>query len=241
MKPARDRPRILVVDDESAIRRFLRISLSSQGYDVAEASDVGSGIAKVDTMDPDLVVLDLGLPGGDGRTVLGAIRERSAELPVIILSVRSDEGGKVDALDAGANDYVTKPFGLPELLARIRRLLRSASGLGRATRFDDGRLRIDPEARTVTLQGEPVHLTRKEYGVLRILLEHSGRVVTQRHLLQQVWGPAHAERTHYLRIIVGRLRQKLGDDPAEPTYIVTEPAVGYRFTGTGHNPTGMHR
>lgn len=232
MSTVRERPRILVIDDEFSIRRFLRISLSSQGYDMIEAADAAAGLDQLQRARPDLVVLDLGLPGTDGRSVLDAIRQRSATLPVIILSVRADEGGKVDALDAGANDYVTKPFGLPELLARIRRLLRSpVSANASAGSFDDGHLRIDPKAHRVTLEGKSVHLTRKEYGVLRLLLGQAGRVVTQRHLLQEVWGPTHVERTHYLRIIVGRLRQKLGDDPTEPTYIQTEPGVGYRFTG----------
>lgn len=234
MNKVHERPRILVIDDESSIRRFLRISLASQGYDMIEAADAAAGLDQLQRAQPDLVVLDLGLPGADGRSVLDAIRRQSATLPVIILSVRADEGGKVDALDAGANDYVTKPFGLPELLARIRRLLRSpVTANAAAGPFDDGHLRIDPAAHRVTLDGKPVHLTRKEYGVLKLLTGQAGRVVTQRHLLQEVWGPTHAERTHYLRIIVGRLRQKLGDDPTEPTYIQTEPGVGYRFTG-GH-------
>lgn len=231
MSAVRKRLRILVIDDETSIRRFLRISLSSQGYDMIEATDAASGLDQLQRAQPDLVVLDLGLPGADGRSVLNAIRQQSATLPVIILSVRADEGVKVDALDAGANDYVTKPFGLPELLARIRRLLRSpVPDQAAVGPFDDGHLHIDPAAHRVTMNGKPLHLTRKEYGVLRILVGQAGRVVTQRHLLQEVWGPTHADRTHYLRIIVGRLRQKLGDDPTEPTYIQTEAGVGYRFT-----------
>lgn len=230
MSTPRGRPRILVIDDEQQIRRFLRISLTSQGYDVVEARDATEGLARLATSEPDLVVLDLGLPGRDGRVVLDEIRTRSTNLPVLILSVRADEGGKVDALDAGANDYVTKPFGLPELLARVRNLLRRP---GDATPepavYDDGRLYVNPDSREVRLQGRPVHLTRKEYGVLRILLEHRDRIVTQRQLLRNVWGPTHTEDTHYLRIIVGRLRSKLGDDPTEPVYIHTEPGVGYRL------------
>ena len=240
MTRVRDRPRILVVDDEAQIRRFLRISLVSQGYEVEEAADAATGLERLDAADPDLVILDLGLPGRDGRGVLEDIRRRSPDLPVLILSVRADEGGKVDALDAGANDYVTKPFGLPELLARVRNLLRG----GRRTEspvgiYDDGRLRIDSSTRDVRVGGRPVHLTRKEYAVLRMLLGQPGRVVTQRQILREVWGPTHAEHTHYLRIIVGRLRQKLGDDPTEPTYIHTEPGVGYRFdAGGGEDPHG---
>lgn len=232
MSTVRPRPRILVVDDESQIRRFLRISLTSQGYDVTEAADATAALARVDDTAPDLVVLDLGLPGADGRTVLAGIRARSGELPVLILSVRADEGGKVDALDAGANDYVTKPFGLPELLARIRNLLRRPGrGASAPGVHDDGRLRVNPGSREVRLDGAAVHLTRKEYAVLHMLLEQRGRVVTQRQILREVWGPTHAEHTHYLRVIVGRLRQKLGDDPTEPRYIHTEPGVGYRFGG----------
>lgn len=230
MSPPRQRPRILLVDDEYQIRRFLRISLTSQGYDVVEARDGIEGAARLESTDPDLVVLDLGLPGRDGRAVLDEIRSRSVDLPVLILSVRSDEGGKVDALDAGANDYVTKPFGLAEFLARIRNLLRrTGSATAGTAPYDDGRLYVDPQSREVRLAASPIHLTRKEHEVLRLLLEHRGRVVTQRQLLREVWGPTHTEHTHYLRIIVGRLRSKLGDDPTEPIYIHTEPGVGYRF------------
>lgn len=233
MNTAHQRPRILVVDDERQIRRLLRISLTSQGYDVIEAADAGTGLARLDDTCPDLVVLDLGLPGRDGRTLLVDIRARSPELPVLILSVRAREGDKVDALDAGANDYVTKPFGLPELLARVRNLLRRPGpSEPSAGVYDDGRLRADLASREVWLEGAPVHLTRKEFGVLRMLLAQRGRVVTQRQLLRDLWGPTHVEHTHYLRIIVGRLRQKLGDDPTEPEYIHTEPGVGYRFSGS---------
>ena len=234
MRTLRDRPRILVIDDEQQIRRFLRISLNSQGYDVVEARDATEGLARLETSEPDLVMLDLGLPGRDGRVVLDEIRTRSTNLPVLILSVRADEGGKVDALDAGANDYVTKPFGLPELLARVRNLLRRpGDATPEPTVYDDGQLYVNPESREVRLEGEPVHLTGKEHGVLRMLLQDRGRVVTQRQLLREVWGPTHTEHTHYLRIIVGRLRGKLGDDPTEPVYIHTEAGVGYRFEGRG--------
>ena len=230
MTAARERPRILVVDDEPQIRRFLRISLGSQGYDVTEAADAEAALKEVERLKPDLAILDLGLPGRDGRTVLDGIRRHSAELPVIILSVRADQDVKVDALDGGANDYVTKPFGLPELLARIRRLLRQPHpGAQQRPVFDDGHLRIDLEAHRATLDGAALRLTPKEFGLLGILLQHAGQVATQRHLLAELWGPTHVQHTHYLRIIVARLRQKLGADPTEPTYIHTEPGVGYRF------------
>lgn len=220
--------RILVIDDEAQIRRFLRISLASQGYQVIEAADASEGLIQAATMTPDLVVLDLGLPDADGKDVLTEIRAWST-VPVIILSVRADEGEKVTVLDGGANDYVVKPFGIQEFLARVRGLLRGKTDDAGTVGYDDGRLVIDPGRRRVTLGGEPVALTRKEFAVLRRLAAHSGRVVTQTQLLRDIWGPTHTEDTHYLRIIIGRLRQKLGDDPAEPRYIRTEPGIGYRF------------
>lgn len=227
MTPAR----ILVIDDEPAIRRFLRISLRSQGYQVLEAETGAAGLALAATETPDLVVLDLGLPDADGKTILAELRGWTS-VPVVVLSVRDAEAEKVLALDAGANDYVTKPFGVQELLARIRGLLRgsdlarSAGGL-----FDDGHLRIDLGQRLVSLDGAQVHLTRKEFAVLRALVSHPGRVVTQTQLLRELWGPTHVEDTHYLRIVIGKLRQKLGDAPDGPRYLQTEPGVGYRFIG----------
>lgn len=222
--------RILVVDDELQIRRFLRISLTSQGYRVLEAETAEEGIELTATGQPDLVVLDLGLPGRDGAEVLAEIRQWSA-VPVIILSVRADEQEKVRALDSGANDYVTKPFGLQEFLARVRNLLRPQAGRETPESvFDDGYVRIDLPHRRVSVAGDTARLTRKEFAVLRILLTHRDRVVTQTHLLREIWGPTHVADSHYLRIIVARLRQKLGDDPTEPRYLHTEPGVGYRFT-----------
>jgi len=221
--------RILVVDDETQIRRFLRISLGSEGYEVLEAATAREGIEYTATQTPDLVILDLGLPDADGREVLAEIRGWS-NVPIMILSVRGAEAEKVAALDGGANDYVTKPFGVQELLARVRNLLRqSAAGDEAVATFDDGHLQVDLVQRQVTVAGTAVRLTRKEFGVLRALLAHRDRVVTQGALLREVWGPTHAEDTHYLRIIVGRLRRKLGDDPTDPRYVTTEPGVGYRF------------
>lgn len=222
--------RILVIDDEPQIRRFLDISLRAQGHAVWQADNGRDGLALLATQGADLVVLDLGLPDMDGHEVLRELRGWSA-VPVLVLSVRADEAGKVAALDAGANDYVTKPFGTPELMARIRALLRDAAGATQAAAavYDDGRLRVDMGLREVTLDGQALTLTRKEYALLALLARHAGRVVTQPQLLREVWGPTHQEDTHYLRILVGKLRQKLGDDAASPRWIVTEPGVGLRL------------
>jgi two-component system, OmpR family, KDP operon response regulator KdpE len=222
--------RILVIDDEPQIRRFLDISLRAQGHAVRQADNGRDGLALLATHGADLVVLDLGLPDMDGHEVLRELRGWSA-VPVLVLSVRADEAGKVAALDAGANDYVTKPFGTPELMARIRALLRDAAGATQAAAavYDDGRLRVDMGLREVTLDGLALTLTRKEYALLALLARHAGRVVTQPQLLREVWGPTHQEDTHYLRILVGKLRQKLGDDAASPRWIVTEPGVGLRL------------
>jgi two-component system KDP operon response regulator KdpE len=221
--------RILVIDDETQIRRFLRISLVSQGYEVIEASTGEEGLAQAASRSPDLVVLDLGLPGMDGKEVLSELRGWSA-VPVLILSVRADEGEKVKALDSGANDYVTKPFGLQEFLARVRSLLRARLAGTPTAIYDDGFLRIDLYRRQVSVAGENVRLTRREFDLLKMLFAHRDRVVTQTHLLREIWGPSHTADTHYLRIIVARLRQKLRDDPTDPHYVLTEPGVGYRLS-----------
>ncbi|MBZ0089298.1 MAG: winged helix-turn-helix domain-containing protein, partial [Thermoanaerobaculia bacterium] len=173
----------------------------------------------------------LGLPDLEGHEVLAEIRSWS-QVPVIVLSVRASEAEKVRALDAGAHDYVTKPFGIQELTARVRALLRHHAAPGESPPvFDDGRLRVDLALRTVTLEREPVALSRKEFGVLAALVRYAGRVVTQQQLLRELWGPAHVEDTQYLRVVIGKLRQKLHDDPAAPRYLKTEPGVGYRFIG----------
>lgn len=225
-------PTILVIDDEAQIRKFLRISLNAQGYKVLEGANGGEGLAQAALGKPDLVVLDLGLPDMDGKDVLHELREWS-QVPVLVLSVRNAESDKVQILDGGANDYGTKPFGIQELLARVRGLLRNRPPADEAAAvlpvFDDGLLRIDLVHRQVSLDGRRLHLTRKEYGILTMLLTHAGRVVTQSQLLTELWGPTHTGDTHYLRVFIGKLRQKLGDDPAAPRYIETEPGVGYRF------------
>ena len=238
--------RILIVDDEQQIRRFLRISLASQGYGVLEAENGEQALAAVYTQTPDVVLLDLGLPDMDGHEVLQEIRQHSS-VPVIVVSVRDREEEKVQSLDNGANDYVTKPFGIQELLARIRAVQRQSQqakgevaasyyvsqgqvsqGQVSQVQVSQG-LVIDLEARQVFLYQELVHLTRKEFAVLVRLCRYAGRVVTQTQLLKEVWGPTHVDDTHYLRIVVSRLRQKLGDDPQTPVLLQTEAGVGYRL------------
>ncbi|WNL46672.1 response regulator [Dyella sp. BiH032] len=227
-------PCVLVIDDEAQIRKFLDIGLRAEGYDVVLAANAEEGLAKAATRSPDLVILDIGLPDREGHEVLAELRQWT-QVPVLMLSVRDAEIEKVRALDAGANDYVTKPFGIQELMARLRALLRNRPGEPEpaAQRYDDGRLAIDLARREVHLDGEPLALTRKEYAVLAMLLRHAGRVVTQQQLLREIWGPTHVQDTHYLRIVLGKLRQKLGDDPTTPRWLKTEPGVGYRFLTQG--------
>jgi two-component system KDP operon response regulator KdpE len=220
--------RILVVDDEPQIRRFLGISLRTQGCQVVEAATGREALEVMAARGADLVVLDLGLPDLDGRDVLLALRGFSA-VPVLVLSARASETQKVALLDAGANDYVGKPFGVQELSARLRALLRTKPAGDTPALFDDGRLRIDLGLRQAWRGGEPVALSRKEWGLLALLMQHAGRVVTQTQLLRDLWGPTHTDDTHYLRILVAKLRAKLGDDAASPRYIATEPGVGLRF------------
>lgn len=226
--------RILVIDDEPQIRKFLEISLRAQGYAVYQAGNGEAGLAALATQGADLVILDLGLPDRDGHDVLRELRQWSA-VPVIMLTVRAGEAEKVAALDAGANDYVTKPFGVQELMARIRALLRaSATGPEQNSPvYILDALRIDLARREVFVDGHPVALTRKEFALLAMLARNAGRVVTQPQLLRELWGPTHEEDTHYLRILVAKLRQKLGDDAAAPRWIVTEPGVGLKLRDDG--------
>jgi two-component system KDP operon response regulator KdpE len=226
-------PRVLVIDDEAQIRRFLDIGLRAEGYDVLLAANAAQGLALAATQSPDLVILDIGLPDREGHEVLAELRQWS-QVPVLMLSVRDSESEKVRALDHGANDYVTKPFGIQELMARLRALLRQravAGGPDAPPRYDDGRLLIDMARREVSLDGHVLSLTRKEYAVLATLVRHAGRVVTQQQLLRDIWGATHVHDTHYLRIVLGKLRQKLGDDAVSPRWLKTEPGVGYRFLG----------
>lgn len=224
--------RILVIDDETPIRRFLRVALEAEGYAVTEAATAHAGIERAALDVPDAAILDLGLPDADGISVLRAIREWSA-MPVLVLSVRSDEAGKVAALDAGAQDYVTKPFGVKELLARLRALLRDRSqGEAKGAVIEVAGLRIDAANRRAQKAGAELHLTRKEFDLLWMLASQAGRLVTQGMILKSLWGQAHTEDTQYLRVYIGQLRAKIGDDAANPRYIFTEPGIGYRFVGT---------
>ncbi|MGA9421091.1 MAG: response regulator [Rhodanobacteraceae bacterium] len=221
--------RILVIDDEPQIRKFLEIGLRAQGYRIAMAESGRTGLELLATEGADLVILDLGLPDCTGQAVLEDLREWS-QVPVIVLTVRAHEAEKVAALDAGANDYVTKPFGVQELMARVRALLRAhAVPADVSPVYDDGHLRVDLASREVSLDGMAIALSRKEYALLALLVRHAGRVVTQPQLLREIWGPTHQQDTHYLRILVAKLRQKLGDDATAPRWIITEPGVGLRL------------
>lgn len=224
-----DGAHILLIDDEPQIRKFVDISLRTQGYKTSLAASGVEGLSTLATQGADLVVLDLGLPDMDGLDVLKELRQWSA-VPVIVLTVRSDETQKVALLDAGANDYVTKPFGIEEFMARIRAFLRNASSHAAADSiYDDGTLRIDFLNHQVHLDGERVSLTRKEFTLLALLAAQPGRLLTQSYLLRQMWGPSHDQDAHYLRILVGKLRNKLKEDAAMPQYVITEPGVGLRF------------
>jgi len=221
--------RVLVVDDEPQIRRFLRTSLSAHGYRVIEASCGREALALAATERPELVLLDLGLPDTDGLEVIRRLREWST-VPIIVVSVHGQEAEKIAALDNGADDYVTKPFGIGELLARMRAALRYrlAAELAEPV-FHAAGLTVDLGKRLVTIDGHEVKLTPKEYDLLRILVTHAGKVITHQQLLREVWGPGSVYETHYLRVYIGQLRQKLEPDPAQPRYILTEPGVGYRL------------
>lgn len=221
--------KILIIDDEPQIRKFLTISLESQGYEIITAETGQQGLSQAVLGNPDLIILDLGLPDMDGKHVLQKILNEKF-IPVIVLSVRSSELEKVAALDMGAVDYVEKPFSVNEFLARIRRVLTmSRTEDSRTLVFDDGYLRIEQENHRVYVHDAPVSLTKKEWAVLMTLLQTPGRLVTQATLLQKIWGESHVEDTQYLRNVILKLRQKLQDDAANPRYLETEPGIGYRF------------
>jgi two-component system, OmpR family, KDP operon response regulator KdpE len=222
-------PEILIIDDELQIRRLLRVTLEGAGYRVREAATGALGLNEAAVQRPDTVILDLGLPDADGLDVLRRLREWSG-LPVLILSVRGEEAQKIAALDAGADDYLTKPFGGGELLARLRVLLRRAQPAGEVSIVSFGDVEVDYAKRTVTRAGEEVHLTAKEYALLRLLLQHRGKVVTHRQLLRDLWGEKAEDQTHYLRVYMTHLRQKLEPDPSRPRHLKTESGIGYRFT-----------
>ena len=229
-------PIVVVIEDEPQIRRFVRSALEAEGWQVHEADTAKKGLTEAGTRKPDLLVLDLGLPDGSGLDVIRDVRGWSA-VPIIVLSARSDEADKIAALDAGADDYLTKPFGVGELLARVRANLRrprAAAGDGFAAAEVDpvyrfGEVEVDRQARLVRRAGAEVHLTPIEYRLLSVLIANAGRVLTHRQLLREVWGPSHAGQSHYLRMYMGHLRQKLELDPAQPVHLLTETAVGYRL------------
>ena len=225
------KPLILVIEDDPQIRRFLRATLAAEDYQFHEAVTAAEGIAQAAARQPDLVLLDLGLPDRDGLDVIREIRSWS-QMPIVVLSARGQEKDKIDALDLGADDYVAKPFAVGELLARIRATLRRAAplapGVDPIVRF--GNVQADFEKRLITVGGQEVHLTPNEYKLLQVLTKHAGRVVTQRQLLNEVWGPQHTEQSQYLRVYVAQLRRKLEQDPARPRYLQTEPGVGYRLS-----------
>lgn len=218
----------LVIDDEPQIRRLLRVTLEANGYTVVDAANGQDGIVQAAQGRPEIILLDLGLPDLDGVEVLKRIREWS-RVPIIILSVRDREHDKIAALDAGADDFVTKPFGSGELLARLRTTLRRSQPEAASAVFHVGKVQVDLAARSVRKNGAEVKLTPIEYALLRLLAVHAGKVITHRQLLTEVWGPNSGEQTHYLRVHIAHLRSKLEDDPARPKIILTEPAVGYRI------------
>jgi two-component system, OmpR family, KDP operon response regulator KdpE len=228
---ADNHPTVLVIEDEAQIRRFLRATLTANGYQLLEATTAQEGLVQAATRQPEIVILDLGLPDLDGLEVTRRLREWTT-VPIIVLSARGQESDKVTALDAGADDYLTKPFSVGELLARLRVALRHAARTsqepGEAT-FAVGELRVDLARRQVYIAAQQVHLTPIEYKLLTTLVRYAGRVVTHRQLLQEGWGPGHTEASHYLRVYMGQLRHKLEADPARPRYLVTEPGVGYRL------------
>jgi len=221
-------PVVLIIDDEPQIRRLLRVTLEANGYRVFDAASGNEGIVQVAQRRPDVVLLDLGLPDLTGNEVLRRLREWS-RVPVIILSVRDREEDKIAALDAGADDYVTKPFGAGELLARVRAALRHAQGQSADALFRNGNLEVDLAARVVRKADQEIKLTPIEYALLRLFVTHAGKVLTHRQLLTEVWGPNASGRTHYLRVHLAHLREKIEDDPAMPQLIVTESGVGYRL------------
>jgi two-component system, OmpR family, KDP operon response regulator KdpE len=228
MSQSRVAPVALVIDDEPQIRRLLRITLEANGYQVFDAATGQEGIVQTAQRLPDVILLDLGLPDLDGITVLKRVREWS-RVPVIILTVRDRENEKIAALDAGADDYVTKPFGTGELLARVRVILRRAQPPLDETIFHSGQLEVDFTARIVKLEGKEVKLTATEYSLLRLFAQHAGKILTHRQILREVWGPNAVEQTHYLRVYIAHLREKLEVNPAKPELFITEPGIGYRL------------
>ena len=232
-------PVAILIEDEPQIRRFVRTALESEGWQVFETDTVQRGVIEAGTRKPDLLIVDLGLPDGSGLDLIRSVRGWS-NVPIVVLSARTEESDKISALDAGADDYLTKPFGMGELLARVRANLRrpraatgdEAPSLTQSETehlFSFGEVEVDRVARVVRRNGVDVHLTPTEYRLLTVLMSNAGRVLTHRQLLREVWGPSHADQSHYLRIYMGHLRQKLEADPSQPRHLLTETAVGYRL------------
>lgn len=222
---------ILIVEDDPQIRRFLRATLTAEGYRFHEAMTAAEGMAQAAARHPDLIVLDLGLPDRDGLEVIRSVREWT-QTPIIVLSARGQEKDKIEALDSGADDFVAKPFAVGELMARIRSALRRSATIadkGAGSVFEAGSIRVDLQKRLVQVDGREVHVTPCEYKLLQALIHHAGKVVTQRQLLAEVWGPQHVEQAQYLRVYMAQLRRKLEADPARPKFLLTEPGVGYRM------------
>ena len=235
MTAAGDKTRVLVIDDEPPIRRLLRTSLGAEGFEVLEAENAEQALALIGDAKPDIAILDLGLPDLDGLDVIRGVRGSGSKMPIIVLSSRDGERGKVEALDLGADDYVTKPFGIAELVARIRTALRHSFQVqGSEPVFNSGDLSVDLVRRIVTVKGEEVKLSPKEYGILRLLVLHAGKVLTHRFLMQEVWGPSCD--VQYLRIYVRQLRQKIEPGAEAPAHILTETGVGYRLRVQGGEP-----
>ncbi|HZV34451.1 MAG TPA: response regulator [Verrucomicrobiae bacterium] len=228
MTKERPTPVALIIDDEVQIRRLLKISLEANGYKVFEAANGELGLAEAAQRRPDIVVLDLGLPDMDGVTVLKRLREWS-NVPVVVLSVRDGEDDKIAALDNGADDYLTKPFGTGELLARLRVAQRHSLPAPEAAVFQTGHLEVDLVARSVQVKGKPVKLTATEYALLQLFVRHAGKVLTHRQILKEVWGPTYQEQTHYLRVYMTHLREKIEETPSQPELLITESGIGYRL------------
>ncbi len=224
-----DGPSVLIIDDEAQIRRFVRLSLTANGYRVHEAITGSEGLEQVALLRPDVIILDLGLPDQDGLQVLKQLREWNP-VPVVVLSVRDADVDKIALLDAGADDFLTKPFSMGELLARLRVALRHRQPDSDGAVFESGRLTVDLTRRLVTVEGEPVKLTKTEYALLRLFVQHAGKVLTHGQILREVWGAGYENETHYLRVYMAHLREKLEKDPTSPELLLTEPGVGYRLT-----------
>lgn len=222
--------RILIIEDEPQIRKLLKVSLNAHGYDLEEAANGKDGVNRAATFKPDLLIIDLGLPDIDGKEVVKQIREWS-ETPIIILTARDQEQEKIEALDSGADDYMTKPFGVGELLARMRVCLRRAATVEQQPVLVCGGLVVDLQQRRVTVDGDEVKLTPTEYEIIKIMMQHAGKVITHKQLLKAVWGNAYQQDTHYIRVYIAQLRRKIEQNPTQPRYIVTESGVGYRLMG----------